>query len=248
MKMVARTFVVGVAVMITACRDTAESGDEAADTGEVECNYGCNDEVAPICTTKLWNCSCHGIFGNEWLNVWPCPGCGSETQPPNDWCENTICGDPELFDDWRLQERPCYIGPSDDGVDESTSGAGACGSWDPGAEVSIVNRVYYLDQSFIDDLVANPWPLTECDDTRIDELATAPGFQIQDADAGELLYELGLRDGDIPLTINSLPLETYEDALNAFNALYLTEGETSYVLELKRGANNSPPSSMLTLP
>jgi hypothetical protein len=169
--------------------------------------------------------------------VWPCPACSSTT--PEDWCENTICDldNPQgsIFDDWQVVERPCYIGPSDEGVDET--GVGSCGSWDPAAEVSVVNRVYYLDETFIDDLAADPSPLTVCDDTRFDEITSPLGFEIQDSDAGELLYELGLRDGDIPLTINSLPLETYGDALDAFNSLYLTQGATSYVLEVKRGAN-----------
>lgn len=79
--------------------------------------------------------------------------------------------------------------------------------------------------------------LTECDDAHFDEVTSPLGFEIQDSDVGELLYVLGLRDGDMPLTINSLPLETYDDAIDAFSALYMTQGETSYFLEVKRGTN-----------
>jgi hypothetical protein len=39
------------------------------------------------------------------------------------------------------------------------------------------------------------------------------------------------------LSLNSLPLQTYIDPLDAFVALYLNQGETSYVLRVRRGAN-----------
>ena len=224
------------ALVLAACQDEGGAGGESGGaTGGPSCDYACIDDEEPICSTTLWNCDCFDPQF-DWGASWLCPACSAS--PPTSWCKISICdvgGMQSPFTDSRVQERPCYVGPSDEGVDDTS---GACESWDPASEVSLISRVYYMDETFVDGLVADPTPLTECDDTRFDEI-TSPvvGFKIQDSDTDELLYELGLRDNDIPLTLNSLPLETYADALDAFSVLYLTQGETSYVLEVKRGLN-----------
>jgi hypothetical protein len=113
---------------VAACQEQGGEGEESGDgTGGPSCDYACVDDDPPICSEKLWTCRCHGIL-NGWNNVWNCPNCGSEQNPPSGWCENTIFGDAQFFDGWDLDPKLCYIGPSDDGVD--VTGAGNCGNWD----------------------------------------------------------------------------------------------------------------------
>lgn len=52
-----------------------------------------------------------------------------------------------------------------------------------------------------------------------------------------MLYELGLRNGDIPRTINGMGLDNYWEAITAFVELYL-QGETSYALVVERSGSN----------
>lgn len=51
------------------------------------------------------------------------------------------------------------------------------------------------------------------------------------------MYELGLRNGDVPLTLNGYSLATYEDVGIAFSALW-SNGETSYTLVVDRNSSN----------
>ena len=63
------------------------------------------------------------------------------------------------------------------------------------------------------------------------EEARAQVAALINADSDELLYELGLRNGDVPLTLNGLPLDDYQDAFAAYLDLYVSNGETEYTLE-----------------
>jgi hypothetical protein len=93
-----------------------------------------------------------------------------------------------------------------------------------------------MDQDFIAGLIANPAPLWTCDNAYVSP-RSAGYFTIEDADAGEFLYELGLRDGDIPRALNSMSLEFYSDVADAFTTLWSNDGETEYTLEVLRGTN-----------
>jgi type II secretory pathway component PulC len=64
------------------------------------------------------------------------------------------------------------------------------------------------------------------------------GYEISGTSAGEFLYELGLRNGDIPESINTMPLETAQDTIDAFIDLYL-EGETEFGLDVLRSSSTS---------
>lgn len=64
------------------------------------------------------------------------------------------------------------------------------------------------------------------------------GFELNDANSGELLYELGLRDGDIPISINGDPVDNYGDVLDIFFEEYMQNGETEYTVVVLRGVNN----------
>lgn len=83
-------------------------------------------------------------------------------------------------------------------------------------------------------LVPEPAPLWACDDAVISALATG-GFEVRRAEPDDLLYELGLRNGDRILSLNGYLLESYDDAGVAFTSLWLSLAETTYTLELLRG-------------
>jgi hypothetical protein len=227
----------GPLVLTLAACPGPQSGGGGGDggTGGPSCSFGCDNCDEP----HMWTCEC---FAQNGWNTYPCPNCSEST--PESWCRTTICeiGQPNsIFTDWRLLPVPiCVIvppGDGDGGIDETGSGLLAgCGNWDPSAAIAIVNRVYYVDEAFVDATVADPSPIAVCDDAWLDESSSPPGFEVRDAVPGDLLYELGLRNGDVPLTINSLPLETYADAIAAFGSLYMDHGETSYSLRVKRGS------------
>lgn len=103
--------------------------------------------------------------------------------------------------------------------------------WSPESEIQLFMGVYYMDGDFISGMVNDPAILLDCDDARFRPLALG-GFEVVNADDGELLYELGLRNGDKPLELNGLPLDTFEDGAVAFGELY---GESTFELYLLRG-------------
>ena len=96
--------------------------------------------------------------------------------------------------------------------------------------------VYYLSGDYLSELVNDPSPLALCDDASL-QLLTSGGVEVNDADAGELLYELGLRNGVVPLELNGLALESYEDGWNAFGELCLNHPTSSFELSVQRGSS-----------
>jgi hypothetical protein len=116
--------------------------------------------------------------------------------------------------------------------------AGAnCSSYDPSANVTLalgpLRRV--VNGLFVDALIADPLPLLECDGARLEPLSSGY-YEVTGATSGTFLYELGLRNGDIPLELNGRSLETFEDGAEVLGELYL-EGERDYSLLLERNGN-----------
>ncbi len=113
-----------------------------------------------------------------------------------------------------------------------------CANWSPGSSVSQdpTSRIYEIDQSFIDDLIADPSPLIDCDGGRFDLRLTSPGYVLADSGSGELAHVLGLQNGDIPTEINGMPLDDMDDVLAAFSQLYYG-GETEFTLEVTHGSS-----------
>jgi hypothetical protein len=112
----------------------------------------------------------------------------------------------------------------------------SCSGWDPAGDITLVNGVYGVDATLINDLINDFRPLVFCDDARLQAI-TGGGFEVEDADAGEFLYELGLRDGDIPLELNDYPLDDVGDVHDAFAELWLTDFEGNYDLVVLRGSS-----------
>jgi hypothetical protein len=113
-----------------------------------------------------------------------------------------------------------------------------CTLWVPSNEVdyNTGTDTYLLDFVFVSGLIADPEPLWGCDDATV--LLGESGFEVADANSGELLYELGLRNGDVILSLNNIDLDSYMAVGQAFFQLWLIEAETDYVLEIER--NSSP--------
>lgn len=64
----------------------------------------------------------------------------------------------------------------------------------------------------------------------------ASGYVLENPAPGELLYELGLREDDVPLTLNGHGLGDALSVLEAFMELR-GDNETSFHLVVQRGAH-----------
>lgn len=113
-----------------------------------------------------------------------------------------------------------------------------CSAWDPDAEVTFNSgtNTYYLEFAFVAGIFSDPDSVMYCDDALVLKLDGVDGFKIANADSGELLYELGLRDDDIIVSINSMHLDNYADVVDAVNALW-HGGESTYTLEIERNSS-----------
>lgn len=113
---------------------------------------------------------------------------------------------------------------------------GGCTSWAPSSNISYSGGTYYVDDTWLANTAATPAPLWTCDDAYVDVVA-AGGFDVHNASSGEALYELGLRNGDVILSVNGLSLDSYTDAMIAWTYLYWS-GTTSYALGIERSSSS----------
>lgn len=109
-----------------------------------------------------------------------------------------------------------------------------CNDWDPGADITLSQGVYSVDGGLVSAVTSNPLLVGLCDDFTA-TFTTSGGFVLGGLDSGELLYELGLRNGDIPRELNGMSIETFEDCLAAYYELYWTQYDTVFELEITRG-------------
>lgn len=215
---------------------------------------GCLGGGEDVCASQI--CEVGGKPYREYLCY--CNGNLLEANPANDWpghlcdvqeeggeamraaCE-TQCDKVYSNSQVMAAPPPCEEQNSaTSGVTEATSGAteetptggnDLCDNWSPASDVVLFQGIYYVDGGWLSGIVNEPSVLLVCDDARL-SLLPGGGFEVGDADAGELLYELGLRNGDKLLELNSLDLDTFEDAAAAFGALY---GSSEFDLYLLRG-------------
>ncbi|MCY1054777.1 hypothetical protein [Nannocystis sp. SCPEA4] len=108
-----------------------------------------------------------------------------------------------------------------------------CEDWYASWTVTYSGSVASLDDAVVTALIDDPTPLILCDDARFQGLSPE-GFQVESASLGQLFYALGLQDGDIPLSLNGLPLDNFTDVVDALVQLWYTEGETDYELDVQR--------------
>lgn len=209
--------------LLVGCSDDSTNGDSGGGEG----TSGGDPDACDDCDSDLWQCYCYqdrGLFAPDW-QWWPYNKyCSSEaTAATNCAAYCTAIESPDTID-YKIEEIPC----------SDNSSGGSCSSWDPAEDITYDAGTYYVDAVLIGGLLSDPYELWTCDDAYFDGLS-GDGFELTDADSGELLYELGLRDGDIPQALNGQSLDTYDDAAAAL-AEYLN-GETDFTLEILRGTN-----------
>lgn len=111
----------------------------------------------------------------------------------------------------------------------------SCSGWSPASKISYVAGIYEVDATWLAGVIDDPAPLWGCDDAVVVPYGVGE-FEIDAASSGEALYELGLRDGDRPVSLNGEPLGTFEQAFEAFT-MYLNS-ETEFDLVVNRGGTN----------
>lgn len=139
------------------------------------------------------------------------------------WAPNSCAATFSVADCGRPEPLACYSLPD----------SGNCTGWSPVSAITLSGGIYYVDATFVSDLVDDTSPLWSCDDAYFIPKTTTR-FSLANAGPGELLYELGLRNKDVPVAINGLPLEDLTDVIAAFTQLWFYEGATSFDLEIKR--------------
>ena len=106
-------------------------------------------------------------------------------------------------------------------------------NWDPDSEVTYANGVYGMGYGFAYNVIAHPSPIHVCDASAV--TLTSSGVEISGASAGELIYELGLRNGDKLQEIDGYPLYDRSDVGYAYLVLRILGGDTAYELDILRG-------------
>jgi hypothetical protein len=114
---------------------------------------------------------------------------------------------------------------------------GSCTSWEPENEIALVTGVRHMDGDWIEGIVRDPAPVWSCDDAYFSPVSGGE-FKVNLASSGELLYELGLRNNDVPQSLNGMPLEDYEDVSSAFATLWHDQSETEFSLVVTRSGSN----------
>lgn len=136
----------------------------------------------------------------------------------------TACG--EVGGTWTcIAEEMCSTAYSDPSY---------CSGYDPGDDITLFAGVYYVDGGLVGQVFYDLSLVFNCG--RPSTVLLSGGFELDGLDAGETLYELGLRNGDIPVELNGWPLATYEEVVEALVELYIGEGETSYELDILRNS------------
>lgn len=134
----------------------------------------------------------------------------------------------------RVDPVPC------DGTAQGTGTDGIpvdCSSWDPASEITLTGGVYEVWGPFFESVIADPYLLVACDDARVEPL-TGGYYEVVGAASGTMLYELGLRNGDIPISINGRDLGTHGRGAYAFGIEWLENFETEFTLVVERNGSN----------
>lgn len=124
-----------------------------------------------------------------------------------------------------------YFNPYCASADITTS----CTGWDPDEDVYYGSGVYSMDYGFVQQLLADTDPIIVCDEAVFAPL-TSGGFELRNVSSRDLAYALGLRNGDVPLSINNMPLDDVYDVVDALHYLFYSQAETEYELDVYRNS------------
>lgn len=160
--------------------------------------------------------------------AYPVCDCGDSSQADNPTpCDPGGCAGACIGShDWDAEAVYCP-GP--------TSGPSYCERWDPADDITVVGSVHEVDAGLVSELMLDPTPLWECD-SAVFTYSSTVGFQVANAAAGDTLYELGLRNGDVMVALNGYSLGSEYEVWLAIIALWYVVGETDYALEIERSA------------
>ena len=114
---------------------------------------------------------------------------------------------------------------------------GAPAELDPTSYVTQVSKnTFEVDGDMVDILRSNPWQLSQETGQFIFEDGTPTGhFEFSGGASGEILYTLGLRDGDVIETVNDISVTNYSEAFSLWSALH---DATSVELKVYRNSSN----------
>lgn len=213
-------------MLCSACKNDSDTGEgEDGSSGPEE---NCDDPDCVAANKSTYACGCDlnsdGLFD-----------CGI-TEPCDSacWLDSTACTTSTGNCSVACGGTPyfCY---HDSCINNPNSGT--CSSWAPASNITLISGVYNINGTWLAGLVANPAPLWTCDDAYFEGSATGSGFKLKSAVSGDFVYVLGLRTNDLPQTINSLPLATWRDGVEAFGRLYKS-GVTAYTLVVTRSGSS----------
>jgi hypothetical protein len=205
-------------------------------------------------------CACTEAEEEDWL-TWPCQckyeGANPQTDPPF-WGRPVATGKPpantvgyicadEYADAYTDCANICtyetangydfrILGEASVPCDENHASM-SCSAWQPSREIdyNTGTDTYEVSSAFFASIMADPEPLWACDDAVFVPRSSGGGFEVANASSGELLYELGLRNGDELLSLNGLPLTNYYDVGIAYATLIWTA--TEFTLEIERNSS-----------
>ncbi len=208
------------ALMATTSGACAGDSGPTAGTGDAGLSDGTGGPGdCDACDPTLHYCECWQ--GGVWVSL-PSGGLCGVSNP-----ENTCSADCHTEFGNNPDSQVVNLACSDN------ANSGSCASWDPADEITLTSGVYHMDYTFVAGLVANAAPLWTCDDAYMAPLS-AGYFTVRSANADEFLYEAGLRNSDILLTLNGHSLEFYSSVASAFTALWSNSSEDEFLLRVTR--------------
>ena len=110
---------------------------------------------------------------------------------------------------------------------------GECSFIDGNYSFTDAHGVLMVSSGFVDKILGMPGCLY-LEDARI-ELNGSGSYEFVSVTRGELLYELGVRSGDVPLKLNGYDVTTAAGAFDAWAAL---QGTTKFTLVVQRGGSS----------
>ena len=190
-------------------------------------NLGCDFDPAVVCAQcnngTVFVCECHPYNPSEDKF-----GAFDENDPCTGGKCSQLCGGQADF-----VEIPGQCKAPEEEKTPTEGYNAACGDWNPSSMIynGGINS-YGVSGDLIAALTYDHTPLYACNSARIDVTA---GFEVESAVSTDMVYLLGLRNGDVLVEINGMPLGDPFEALMAYNELYLVQGEDTYTLKVQRG-------------
>mgnify|MGYP002619851779 CR=1 FL=1 len=199
-----------------------------------------------------------GGWPDDWPNDHECAQgkegaklrCQAACQSYENWLGINTDMQSVVCDKSAVSKLPCPDGSNGDDTGTSTgmSSAMVCTGWAPSRSVQHLPPPscpprpppcptlgdVLIHARFYEALLLDPTPLVACDHAWFEEDGT--GFVLRNVAPGDLAAEIGLRSGDRPISLNGMPLRTFDDVVYAFGKVRDRVG-APIVLDLERAGN-----------